>query len=224
MNELALNGQLNPCTSRAFPYDELPVAHQLMNDNQHPHGNMAVLIGAPDFGLGKSAAAAQPMAKPRLPKGDVHDTPHPYPLSAPLPDVAAAEEIKIHDDGTKVRERMHPGIISCRKSDSLREAGRKMIEHDIHALVVVEGGKVEGVLSQTDIVLARQGRTADEAMSQTVDKWMTPGCATCDVDAPLSSAISQMMRLRIHRLVVTENGKPLGVLSMTDIVRRSIET
>jgi signal-transduction protein with cAMP-binding, CBS, and nucleotidyltransferase domain len=32
-----------------------------------------------------------------------------------------------------------------------------------------------------------------------------------------------MMKRRIHRLVVTENGKPIGVLSMTDLVRRLME-
>ncbi len=52
MNELAIAGKLNPCLSRAFRYDEVPLAHQLMHDNKHPHGNMAVLVGAPDFGLG----------------------------------------------------------------------------------------------------------------------------------------------------------------------------
>ncbi|MCP5364538.1 MAG: crotonyl-CoA carboxylase/reductase, partial [Hyphomicrobiales bacterium] len=66
MNELALNGQLNPCMSRAFPYLELPVCHQLMHDNQHPHGNMAVLINAPDFGLGKTADAPQKIVAAQL--------------------------------------------------------------------------------------------------------------------------------------------------------------
>ena len=31
-----------------------------------------------------------------------------------------------------------------------------------------------------------------------------------------------MMKRRIHRLVVCEKGKPIGVLSMTDIVRKLI--
>jgi crotonyl-CoA carboxylase/reductase len=26
--------------------------HQLMYENKHPHGNMAVLVGAPEFGQG----------------------------------------------------------------------------------------------------------------------------------------------------------------------------
>lgn len=225
MNELALDGKLDPCMSKAFPYEDLPTAHQLMHDNLHPHGNMAVLIGAPDFGLGK--AAKGPVARERavLPAGDVHTSPPPLPLSAPLPDVAGMdEEFKIVDDGSKVRDRMHPGIISCSRSDNLNAAARIMADKDIHALVVIEGGKAVGVLSQTDIVLARQGRSIDDVRNFSVGDWMSQGCVTRDIDDPLSLAISDMMRLRIHRLVITEDGKPVGVLSMTDIVRKLIAT
>ena len=225
MNELALAGKLNPCMSRGFTYEELPLSHQLMHDNKHPHGNMSVLIGAPGFGLGKSAEAPVAVPRPTLPKGDLHDPKvrHPYPVSAPLPDVAAGlEGIQIHDDGSKVRERMSSGIISCSREDTLGQAGKTMIENDIHALVVIEGDRAVGVLSQTDIVLARQGRTIEEARALTVGEVMTEGCAAIEADEKLSVAITEMMKRRIHRLVVVEKGKPVGVLSMTDIVRNLI--
>ena len=225
MNELALAGKLNPCMSRAFTYEELPVSHQLMHDNKHPHGNMAVLIGAPDFGLGKRSEAPIAVAKPTLPKGDLHDPKvrHPYPVSAPLPDVEGAPaEFVIHDDGTLVRDRMHPGIISCSRSDTVAAAGKVMTDNDIHALVVIDGDRAVGVLSQTDIVLARQGRTMEETRQMTVGQVMTEGCATIDAGEKLSVAITEMMKRRIHRLVVSEKDKPVGVLSMTDIVRQLI--
>jgi hypothetical protein len=46
LNNMVLDGKVDPCLSRTFTYDELPHVHQLMHDNKHPHGNMAVLIGA----------------------------------------------------------------------------------------------------------------------------------------------------------------------------------
>jgi hypothetical protein len=55
MNQLALAGKLDPCLSQAFTYDEIPLAHDLMYRNKHPHGNMAVLVGATDFGQGATA-------------------------------------------------------------------------------------------------------------------------------------------------------------------------
>ena len=76
------------------------------------------------------------------------------------------------------------------------------------------------IRDRTDIVLARQGRTPDEAKALHVAEFMTEGCATVEVDTPLSSAITDMMRRRIHRLVVTDGGRPVGVLSMTDIIRK----
>ena len=165
------------------------------------------------------------MAAPKLPKGDLHDPKlrHPYPVSEPLPGFAAVTgEPVIHDDGSKVRERMHPGIISCRRGETIGQASKTMIDNDIRALVVIDGDRAVGVLSQTDIVLARQGRTIEEARALIVGEVMTEGCATVEADEKLSVAITEMMKRRIHRLVVCEQGKPTGVLSMTDIVRNLI--
>jgi crotonyl-CoA carboxylase/reductase len=223
MNQLALRGQLDPCLSRAFTYEELPLAHLLMHDNKHPHGNMSVLIGATEFGLGASGKPAVAMVHPTLPKGDVHTTPAPYPMSTPLPGIAEGEPITVADDGSRVRDLMHLGIISCTPDDTIGSVAKIMVEKEIHAVVVMDAqGKAIGVVSQTDMVLARQGRTPDQARAMLASQVMTPGCATCDADMLLSDAVSLMTGRRMHRLVVTEKEKPVGVISMTDVVRKII--
>ena len=222
MNELAVSGLLDPCLSRAFPYTDIPHVHQLMYENKHPHGNMAVLVGARDFGLGASSKAPVAIVHPTLPKDDVHTTPRPYPLSAPLPSIAEAEAITIADDGTRVKDLMHRGIIACAPTDTVGQVAKIMVDNEIHAVVVMDGGKAVGVVSQTDMVLARQGRTPDEARAMRAGDVMTPGCATCDAGMLLSEAVSLMTGRRMHRLVVTENGQPTGVISMTDVVRKII--
>ncbi|MFZ1885630.1 MAG: crotonyl-CoA carboxylase/reductase [Rhodoplanes sp.] len=224
MNKLALRGQLDPCLSRIFAYDELPIAHQLMHENKHPHGNMAVLVGAKKMGLGAGGKPPVTLEHPVMPKDDVHTTPHPYPMSMPLPSIAEAEPVTIADDGTRVGELMHRGIIACAPTDTVGQVAKTMIDKDIHAVVVMEGGKAVGVVSQTDMVLARQGRTADQARVMLAQDIMTPGCATCDADMLLSEAVSLMTGRRMHRLVVTQNDKPIGVLSMTDVVRKIMPT
>ena len=88
--------------------------------------------------------------------------------------------------------------------------------------LLLEGGRAVGVVSQTDMVLARQGRTSEQARALLAQNIMTPGCATCDAGLLLSEAVSLMTGRRMHRLVVTENGQPVGVLSMTDVVRKII--
>jgi crotonyl-CoA carboxylase/reductase len=223
MNELALRGLLDPCLSRAFTYEEIPVAHQLMYENKHPHGNMAVLVGATEFGLGASGKPPVATVHPTLPKGDVHTTPHPYPMSTPLPGIGEAEALTITDDGARVRDLMHRGIISCTPGDTVGTVAKIMVNKEIHAVVVMdEKGKAIGVVSQTDMVLARQGRTPEQARALRAEEVMTPGCATCDADMLLSEAVSLMTGRRMHRLVVTEKDQPVGVISMTDVVRKII--
>ncbi|HEY5946357.1 MAG TPA: crotonyl-CoA carboxylase/reductase [Kofleriaceae bacterium] len=51
INKLVDEGKVDPCMSRVFRFDETAECHQLMRDNQHPSGNMAILVNAPKPGL-----------------------------------------------------------------------------------------------------------------------------------------------------------------------------
>lgn len=46
LNSLVDRGLVDPCLSRTFAFDEVGLAHQLMRENHHPPGNMAVLVNA----------------------------------------------------------------------------------------------------------------------------------------------------------------------------------
>ncbi|MYH67174.1 MAG: zinc-binding dehydrogenase, partial [Dehalococcoidia bacterium] len=53
-NELVIQGKIDPCLSRVFPFEETGACHQLMFENRHPDGNMAILVGATEEGQGRS--------------------------------------------------------------------------------------------------------------------------------------------------------------------------
>ena len=46
LNQLVAEGKVDPCLSRTFAFSEVGLAHQLMYENRHPMGNMAILVGA----------------------------------------------------------------------------------------------------------------------------------------------------------------------------------
>ncbi|MEA2947756.1 MAG: crotonyl-CoA carboxylase/reductase, partial [Alphaproteobacteria bacterium] len=50
-NQFVLDRRIDPCMSEVFPWAKIPHAHELMRTNQHPPGNMAVLVNAPRTGL-----------------------------------------------------------------------------------------------------------------------------------------------------------------------------
>jgi crotonyl-CoA carboxylase/reductase len=45
-NDLVAAGEVSPCLSRTFTFEQTGEAHQLMHENRHPVGNMAILVGA----------------------------------------------------------------------------------------------------------------------------------------------------------------------------------
>ncbi len=223
-NELVLEGKIDPCMSRAFTYEELPVAHQLMYDNKHPEGNMSVLIGAPEFGLGISGTV-EGQAKPaRL---DVSE-PEEENIHIPHYEPESLDNIRIFDNNRTVRVLMSPGVISAQKSTSVTELAHMLSKHNIRALVINdEDGYAVGVVSVTDIILARQGRRNQELDSLTAEQVMTPKLVGCSPDTKVTEAVTLMTSRGIHRLVVLEQDettkpKAIGVISMTDVLNEII--
>lgn len=51
-NDMLIQKKIDPCLSRTFQWQETGLAHQIMRENKHPSGNMAILIGSPKEGLG----------------------------------------------------------------------------------------------------------------------------------------------------------------------------
>ncbi len=228
LNNLVLQGLVDPCLSRTFTCAELPLAHQLMYQNKHPHGNMSILIGATAMGMGISASTpGAAVEHPPIAPTDTHPEPATVAITMPLepaPDYLSQHmediELTVKDDGTLVKDLMHRGVISCKPGDTLEAVARVMMDNKIHSVIVVDDNQPIGVVSQTDMALARQGKTADEARQLTARAVMTLGYATCQVNDKLTDAITQMAGRHIHRLVVMENNAPVGILSMTDVVRK----
>jgi crotonyl-CoA carboxylase/reductase len=50
-NRFVLEQRIDPCMSEVFSFEDIPQAHMKMWKNQHPPGNMAVMVNAPRTGL-----------------------------------------------------------------------------------------------------------------------------------------------------------------------------
>ena len=50
-NQLVIDGKVDPCLSRTFEFAATGECHQLMRENKHPNGNMAILVNSPRLGL-----------------------------------------------------------------------------------------------------------------------------------------------------------------------------
>lgn len=98
------------------------------------------------------------------------------------------------------------------------EALRKMAEHDIGALLVLEGERLLGVFSERDYArkLVLMGRFSRDTL---VHEVMTENPITVTRSTPLSEAMRLMTEHRVRHLPVVEEGKVLGVISIGDVVK-----
>jgi CBS domain-containing protein len=109
----------------------------------------------------------------------------------------------------------------------LADAAGLMDFYRVSGLPVVDGeGCLVGVISHTDLLHARTTEALwDVWPALTVGDLMTHPAVTVTWDTTVDEAAQLMERLRIHRLVVidADGETPIGVLSVTDLVRSMAE-
>ena len=120
-----------------------------------------------------------------------------------------------------VREVMMDHPEACTPQESCAVAGEIMRQRHCGFLPVVEDYRsrwVVGVLTDRDLALhlARSDRPASEMV---VDQCMTRWPKTVSPETELQEASELMEAYGIRRLPVVDNGRLVGVLSVTDIAR-----
>ena len=119
-------------------------------------------------------------------------------------------------DRTPLSEVMTGDVLCVRPDVSIEKVAELLAEHGITGVPVVdEGGRAIGVLSKTDLVLARHDRLGEVAADI-----MMPIAFTLPENATLSHAAALMAYEGIHRLpVVAPDGSVVGIVSAMDVVR-----
>lgn len=118
---------------------------------------------------------------------------------------------------------MHPELLTCLPDTSLGQVATLLNDHQIHALIVAEQLDVPlGIISDFDI-LAGEWLSVDEESLNAMRKLtardlMTAPVETVDADTPVDVVAKRMSEKDIHRVLVTEKGKPLGIISISDFV------
>ena len=118
----------------------------------------------------------------------------------------------------RVRDIYHKGVILCKPDSPLQEVVRVMADTEIHSVMVTEreGEPPVGVVSHIDII-AHYGEDLTAIQAQDV---MTSVVINISEDATVEEAAKKLLESNIHRLlVVNEEGRPVGILSTTDIIR-----
>ncbi|MEF1202318.1 DUF294 nucleotidyltransferase-like domain-containing protein [Vibrio owensii] len=136
-----------------------------------------------------------------------------------------------HSDGNdfttaKARKILSREPVTLEAGATVREAAILMAEEGVTALLIVrtqeditedDDDQLLGILTEKDLcvrVLA-EGRDSDIPVSEV----MSYDVVSLDYSAYVFEAMLTMLRYNVHHLPILKDKKPIGVISMTDIVR-----
>ncbi len=109
-------------------------------------------------------------------------------------------------------------VVTVRADQTIREALGVLAQHNIGALVVVDGGmRPIGILSERDIVRAAAKNEA--VFPQLVSQLMTRDLVLGDPGDDLGAVGQTMVQRRIRHLPVVVTGKLVGIVSIGDVVK-----
>lgn len=121
-------------------------------------------------------------------------------------------------DGRTVAEFMSSEVRSVHKGASIKEAGRLLQKWRIGSLLVDDGSRYIGIITDTDLSRKAVAKGLDPNAT-TVLSCMSKAVVTIEDSEPLMEALRLMKKESIRHLPVTEDGTIIGVLSVGDLLR-----
>jgi CBS domain-containing protein len=113
-------------------------------------------------------------------------------------------------------------IVSVPPSATVLEAIKVMAENNVGALLVMQDGKIAGIISERDIVrkVDLLGKTSATALVREI---MTEKVLYVTAIQPIQECMALMTEKRIRHLPVLDGEQLLGVISIGDVLRDAID-
>ena len=109
-------------------------------------------------------------------------------------------------------------VVTAKASATLTEIAALLAEKKIGAVLIMsEPGKIEGIISERDIILHLADRGAG-ILSDPVYDHMTRDVITCSEESSIDEIRDIMTTRRIRHLPVMEGGDLVGIISINDVV------
>ncbi len=115
------------------------------------------------------------------------------------------------------------GVVTVAPESTVSSLLGVLAEHGIGAAVVSsDGSRVEGIVSERDVVRAVAERGAG-VLQEHVQAICTTSVHTCAPDARIDDLMRVMTERRIRHVPIVADGKLAGIVSIGDVVKRRME-
>ena len=118
-----------------------------------------------------------------------------------------------------VGEVMTRGLLELPEETPLVEAAAAMNARRVGSALIVEGGRLIGIVTERDVLRA----VGSGDVGGRVGDWMTRHPETVDVDESTQQAAVVMIHGGFRHLPVLDEGTPCGIVSIRDLMRVALE-
>ena len=147
-----------------------------------------------------------------------------------------------------VKDVMNSDVVSCRPDDEISSAAQLLKEHDISGLPVVDDGKVVGIVTEADVLklleVPEHGglwlpspfevfeipirelinwedtkHMLTDIGSKPISDIMESEVYAISADSSIEDASSIMVKHKVNRLPVLDDGELVGIITRGDIIR-----
>ncbi len=116
----------------------------------------------------------------------------------------------------QIRDIMEKNVITIENDKTAQDAAKIIAEKDISFLVIMNEGKPQGVLSESDFVrkVAAEDKKASEIK---ISEIMSYKFRSVGPTTTIEDAIQKMLNNNIRRLLILDNENLVGVITQTDL-------
>lgn len=114
----------------------------------------------------------------------------------------------------KVKDYLRRELVSVSSTSSIRDAAKIMYSNRVSSVVVLEDSRLYGIFTDFDL---RKLIATDADLRGTIGSVAKKNLTTIEVDGSIFEALSKMIENDVGHIIVTERGKPVGILTFRDI-------
>jgi CBS domain-containing protein len=119
-----------------------------------------------------------------------------------------------------VREHMSRNLLSVEPGETITEAAQRMVERNLGAVLVLDGGRLVGIMTERDLMRAvARGLHRDAVVAE----YMTKDPETIEPGDTTQHATVLMIHGGFRHLPVVERDDVVGILSIRDLMRITLE-
>ena len=116
----------------------------------------------------------------------------------------------------RLADAMRTEFITVAPEDTLGETAERLVGAGVGAAVVMDFGRLIGIISERVLLQAMAGRV--HTSEARVREWMTPEPICAGPDTPVDEAAQTMLDNNFRHLPVVEGDRVVGIVSLRRIV------